>query len=259
MLNILCHGRYIAGSSLLHRTDPRTKIALTLLFITAVFWVDSYPGLILMLLFSIVIAWQIGRPLENSLKGLKPIIFLAILTATAHLLFDGGAGFAESGLLSHLSRDGAGRAVKMIVRLIVLVSGSSLLTCTTTPLALTDGLRWLLQPLGRIGLPVAEIATMMSLALRFIPVIAEETERLIKADPLFRDRNLAQKAKMMVPLLLPLFSQVVRRGEALATAMDARCFGACQNRTRMQPLRFSAADLTSSGILLFFLVSLSLF
>lgn len=259
MLNTLCHGRYIAGSSLLHRTDPRTKIILTLLFITAVFLLKSYTSLLLMLLFSFVIARQAGRPLENSFKGLKPIIFLAIFTASAHLLFDGGGGFAESGLLSHLSRDGAGRAARMTLRLMVLVSGSSLLTCTTTPLALTDGLRWLLQPLGRIGLPVTEIATMMSLALRFIPVIAEETERLIKADPLFSDSNLAQKAKMMVPLLLPLFSQVVRRGEALSTAMDARCFGACQNRTRMEPLRFSAADLTSSGVLLIFLVLLLLF
>jgi energy-coupling factor transport system permease protein len=259
MLNTLCYGRYIDGRSLLHRTDPRTKIALTLLFISAVFIAQSYTNLLLMLLFSFLIAWQSGRPLANSLKGLKPIIFLAIFTASAHLLFGGGGGFAESGLLSHLSRDGAGRAVKMILRLTVLVSGSSLLTCTTTPLALTDGLRWLLNPLRRIGLPVSEIATMMSLSLRFIPVIAEETERLIKADPCFHGKNLAQKAKSIAPLLLPLFSQVVRRGEALATAMDARCFGACQNRTRMEPLRFSAADLSSSGVMLLFLVSLSFF
>lgn len=259
MLNTLCHGRYIAGRSLLHRADPRTKIILTLLFMSAVFLVERYTSLALMLLFSFVIAWQTGRPVENSLKGLKPIIFLALFTATAHLLFGSGAGFAESGLLSHISRDGAGRALKMIVRLGVLVSGSSLLTCTTTPLALADGLQWLLKPLGRIGLPVTEIATMLSLALRFIPVIAEETERLIKAEPHFHDSSLLQKATRMAPLLLPLFSQVVRRGEALATAMDARCFGACQNRSRMQPLRFSAADLASSGVMLLFLVSLSLF
>lgn len=260
MLNVMSNGRYIDGKSLLHRSDPRTKIVLTLVFALGVLAARSPLTLALLLLFSFGMAQYVGRPLRHSLRGLKPIVYLAAFTAVAHLFFSGGPALAESGLLSHVSRNGAGRSLMMILRLTVLVNGTSLLTATTTPLTLTDGLQWLMKPLQRVGLQVGEIAMMMSLALRFIPVIAEESEMLIKkqsADfPHLAGTNLLQRTRSCLPLIMPLFAGVVRRGDALATAMDARCYGACTERTRMQPLRLSSPDLVSAGVVLAFVITL---
>jgi energy-coupling factor transport system permease protein len=260
MLNALSNGRYSAGSSLLHRTDPRTKIVLTLLFTLGVFAIRTPVTLILLLLLCFGMAQHAGRPLRHSLRGLKPIVPLAVFTAIAHLLLDGGPALADSGILSHVSRDGAERSLMMILRLTVLMSGASLLTVTTTPLTLTDGLQRLMKPLQRLGVPVGEIAMMMTLSLRFIPVIAEESKRLIAeqsaSSPHHVGGTLLQRARNCLPLILPLFAAVIRRGNALATAMDARCYGACQERTRMHPLRFSATDIRSGGVVLFFFLLL---
>lgn len=263
MLKAMSFGSYIPGNSILHRTDPRTKITLTLFFIIVTFLERSNQALTVMLLFTFGMAWLAGRTLQHSLRGLKPIIYMAAFTATAHLFFDGGPALAESGILTFISRDGAWRSLRMILMLTVLASGTSLLTATTTPLALSDGLQWLMKPLRCIGLPVNDIALMMSLSLRFIPVIAEEAERLINShkehSAVFSDGILLQRARSCIPLLIPLFAGVVRRGDALATAMDARCYGACQERTRMHPLRLSSADFISSGVVLAFLIMLLYF
>lgn len=257
MLKMMLHGRYIKGSSIIHRADPRTKLALTLTFITVALTTRQYSSLLLMLLFTIALAQGVGRPLGDSLRGLRPIIYLALFTTTAHLFFDSGPSLAENGILSLISKEGAERSLKMILRLTVIVSTTSLLTCTTTPLTLMDGLQWMLKPLARLGLPVAEMATMTSLSLRFIPLIAEETEQLIKRTPEFMNGTLFQRTRQCGPLLMPLFAGVVRRGDLMATAMDARCFGAHQMRTRMCPLKFSVADISCAVIMLAFLVVLS--
>lgn len=260
MLNSMSNGRFVPGDSLLHRSDPRTKIVLTVVFALVVFMVRSPLILLLMLLFSFGIARQIGRPLRHSLRGLKPIVYLAAFTAIAQLFFGGGSVLAETGVLSHISRDGAGRSLLMILRLTVLVNGTSLLTVTTTPLTLTDGLQWLLKPLQRLGLQVNGIATIMSLALRFIPTIADEANKLIKEQHAkseqFASGSLLRRSRLCLPLIMPLFASVVQRGDALATAMDARCFGACKPRTRMHPLRFSSLDIIIAGVVLAFFITL---
>ena len=242
MLNAMSSGRYIPGSSVIHRADPRTKIVLTLIFILMVFLFTSYLSLTLLLLFSFGMARHAGKPLQHFVRGLKPIIYLAAFTVVMHIFSGGGTPLAESGILSHISRGGVERSLKMILRLILLVSGTSLLTCTTTPLTLTDGLEWLLRPLRRVGVPVSDLALMMSISLRFIPLIAEEAERIVKVHSSrsvgLASVGLLQRAKIYSPLLMPLFAGVIRRGDALSTAMDARCFGACPERTRMRPLRF---------------------
>lgn len=260
MLNALSNGRYSAGTSLLHRSDPRTKIVLTLVFTLVVFALRTPVTLVLLLLLSFCVAQHAGRPLRHSLRGLKPIVYLAAFTAGAHLLFDGGPALAESGILSHVSHDGAERSLMMFLRLTVMVTGTSLLTVTTTPLTLTDGLQWLMKPLQRIGVPVGEIALMMALSLRFMPVIAEEAKRLIAGQsarsPHHADRTLLLRAKSCLPLVLPLLAGVVCRGNTLVTAMDARCYGACRERTRMHPLLFSRTDILCGGVVLFFLLLL---
>jgi len=260
MLNALSNGRYCAGASLLHRSDPRTKIVLTLLFTLVVFALRTPVTLVLLLLLSFCMAQYAGRPLRHSLRGLKPIVYLMTITAFAHLLFDGGPTLAESGILSHVSHDGAERSLMMILRLTVVINGTSLLTVTTTPLTLTDGLQWLMKPLQRIGVPVGEIALMMTLSLRFMPVIAEEAKLLIAEQsnhsPQYADRSLLLRAKSCLPLVMPLLAGVVRRGNSLVTAMDARCYGACLERTRMHPLLFSRIDILCGGVGLFFLLLL---
>jgi energy-coupling factor transport system permease protein len=260
MLNALASGRYLPGRSILHRSDPRSKIVLTLIFALVAVAARSYLTLILMLLMSFGMAQGIGRSLRHSLRGLKPVAYLAVFTAISQLFFGGGPALAESGVLSLLSREGGERSLMMILRLAVLVNGTSLLTATTPPLTLAAGLQWLMKPLQRLGLPVGEIAMMMSLALRFIPVVAEEAEKLFKEhaarSPQFAGGNLLQRARSCMPLVVPLFTSVVRRGDALAAAMDARCYGACPERTRMHPLRFASADITCVEVMLVFLVIL---
>lgn len=260
MLNALSSGQYIAGRSLLHRSDPRTKLALTLVFTLIVFTVRSPVTLVLLLLLSFGAAQHVGRPFKNSLRGLKPIVNLAAFTAVAQIFFSGGPALAESGILSHFSRDGAEHSLMMILRLTVLVNGTSLLTATTTPLTMTDGLQWLMNPLRRVGLQVSEIALMMSLTLRFMPVIAEEARGLAAEQstrfPQLAGGNLLQRGRCYLPLVMPLFAGVCRRGDALATAMDARCYGACPQRSHMHPLRFTTADLLCGGVVLFILLFL---
>jgi energy-coupling factor transport system permease protein len=260
MLNALSNGRYSAGASLLHRSDPRTKIILTLLFTLVVFALHAPVTLVLLLLLSFCMAQYAGRPLRHSLRGLKPIAYLAAFTAFTHILFDGGPTLAESGILSLVSHDGAERSLMMILRLTVVINGTSLLTVTTTPLTLADGLQWLMKPLQRIGVPVGEIAMMMTLSLRFMPVIAEEAQRLIAEQstrsPHHADRSLLLRAKNCLPLVMPLLAGVVSRGNTLVTVMDARCYGACRERTRMHPLLFSRTDILCGGVVLFLLLLL---
>jgi energy-coupling factor transport system permease protein len=183
-------------------------------------------------------------------------LWLAGCAVFLNIFFVAGTPVAASGILSHLSWEGLDRSARMVLRLVLLVSSATLLTATTTPLALTAGLERLLQPLKRIKVPVQQLAMLLALALRFLPVIVEEAERIIKAQtsrsPAFNSGNLRQRLQSYSPLLLPLFVAVFRRGEALATAMEARCYRGDIERTRMRPLHFSSADLTSSVVMLLF-------
>lgn len=261
-LPLLTLGSYAAGCSLLHRADPRSKILLALLFMVALYGVESYPAFFLLGLFTLLTTLGIGRSLTDSWRGLRPILWLAGCAAFFNIFFVSGAPVATSGLLSYVSWEGLDRSAKMALRLILLVSSATLLTATTTPLVLTAGLESLLQPLKRIKFPVPQLAMLLALALRFIPVIVEEAARMIKTQapstPVNNNGRLRQRLQNYVPLLFPLFVAIYRRGEALATAMEARCYRVDVERTRMRPLKFSAADLVSSVVMFLLLASLFL-
>jgi energy-coupling factor transport system permease protein len=255
MLNDMTMGRYFPGRSLLHRSDPRTKIVLTLLFIGITFALKSYPALLLLLIMISGIAFRTGTPLQQSLRSLRLVLYLAVVAVVANLLFIKGEPLIDYGLLRHISREAVDISVKMVLRLVLLAGAASLLTFTTTPFALTDGLEKLLAPLNRIGLPVSEIALMMLIALRFMPVIVDEAEKLIKIQSArsadFNRGNLLRRTGSYLPLFIPLFAGIARRGDAMATAMEARCYRGGRGRTKMRPLEFSGADIAVvAGMLL---------
>ena len=253
-------GGYSAGDSLLHRSDARSKILLALLFMVTLYSVESYSAFFLLGAFILLTTLGIGRSLRDSWRGWRPILWLAACAAFFNIFFVSGAPLATSGILSYLSYEGLHRSAKMMLRLILLVSSATLLTATTSPLALTAGLESLLQPLKRIKVPVQQLAMLLALALRFIPVIVEEAAKSIQArtarSPTFKQGGLRQRLQGYIPLLFPLFVAIFRRGEALATAMEARCYRGDMERTRMRPLQFSAADLLSSALLLVLLTVL---
>jgi len=229
---------------------------------TAAFLVDSYPALLLLLGSILFVAFLSGKPLRYALRGLKPVLFLALFAVVMNLFSVSGTPLTEHGILSHISREGIDLALKMVLRLLLLASVASLLTFTTTPLSLTDGLERLMKPLNRIKVPVHEIAMMISIALRFIPAILKEADRIIKAQA-SRSADLAggnalQRARNFMPNILPLFAGAFRRGDDLATAMEARCYRGNRGRTSMRPPGFSLADLTSAAVMVVFLTTLML-
>ncbi|MDD2851322.1 MAG: energy-coupling factor transporter transmembrane component T [Desulfuromonadaceae bacterium] len=262
MLKAINMSRYSHGTSLAHRLDPRTKIILTLLFMAAVFLSQSFPTLLILLLLTLTLAKLVGKPFRNFLRGLKPILWLALFTVVINTFFIPGFPLSESGILRHVSREGLTLSEIMILRLILLVSATSLLTYSTSPLAMTDGLEKLMKPLNRIGVPVHEIAMMMAIALRFMPVVVEEAEKLIKAQSsrfaTFNTGSLWQRATHHLPLVVPLFVGVIKRGDALATAMEARCYRGGCGRTRMRPMEFSGADIACGVAMLIVLIVLML-
>ena len=259
MLKALSLGCYCPGSSVLHRADPRTKILLTLLFMTLAYLVQSYAALLLLLLLTLGLADRGGTPLRQSLRSMKLILQLAVVAAAVNLLAVQGTPLIDSGLFRHITREGIDISARMILRIILLAGVSSLLTATTTPFALSDGVERLLKPLQRIGVPVAEIALMLLIALRFLPVIVNEAEKLIMAQTAhatdFNRGNLLQRIRSYLPLFIPLFAGVARRGDAMATAMEARCYRGSAGRSRMRLHEFTTADLVCIGVTL---VSLSL-
>lgn len=261
-LPLLTLGSHSPGRSLLHRADPRSKIVLTLLFMMTLYSVKSYPALLFLFVVTLLAGLGIGRSFKTSWRGLRPILWLAACAAFFNLFFVSGVPVAISGILSYVSWEGLDRSAKMALRLILLVSSATLLTATTTPYALTAGLESLLQPLKRIKIPVQQLAMLLALALRFIPIIVEEAARIIKAQTLcsssIKNGSLRQRLQNYVPLLFPLFGAIFRRGEALATAMEARCYRVDLERTRMHPLKFSSADLASSVVMVLLMTLLFL-
>jgi energy-coupling factor transport system permease protein len=253
-------GGYSPGDSLLHRSDARSKILLALLFMVTLYSVESYDAFFLLGAFMLLTTLGIGRSLGDSWRGLRPILWLAACAAFFNIFFVSGAPLATSGILSYLSYEGLHRSAKMMLRLILLVSSATLLTATTSPLALTAGLESLLQPLKRVKVPVQQLAMLLALALRFIPVIVEEAAKSLKEraarSPALNTGGLRQRLQGYIPLLFPLFVAIFRRGEALATAMEARCYRGDLQRSRMRALQFSPADLISCAVLLVLLTVL---
>ncbi|MCX7843635.1 MAG: energy-coupling factor transporter transmembrane protein EcfT [Clostridia bacterium] len=248
-------GQYIPGNSFVHRADPRTKILLVILYMAVTFMAFSYTAFLMLALFTIVAVIASDIPLGYTIKGLKPVLFIVLFTAAVNLFTVSGTPVFELWFLK-ITREGIELSIKMALRLTLLIMGASLLTYTTTPIALTDGIEKLLKPTERLGVPVHEIAMMMAIALRFIPTILEETEKIIKAQSSrgadFDTGNIMQKAKSFIPVLVPLFISAFRRADDLATAMEARCYRGSKGRTRMKQLKFTAADIVVSSVMLIF-------
>ncbi len=249
MLKDITLGQYYPGESILHKSDPRTKIILVIAYMVVIFLVDTFTGYIISILFTLLSAVVSDIPLKYVFRGLKPIIFIALFVMVLNILTIKGTPLLEYGII-HISYEGVETAVKMIIRLMLLVLAASLLTLTTTPILLTDGIEKLMAPLRIIKVPVHEIAMMMTIALRFIPTLLEETEKIMKAQASrgadFDTGNLVQRAKSFVPVLIPLFLSAFRRADELASAMESRCYRGGEGRTRMKQLKLGRYDVVIS-------------
>ena len=258
MLRDITLGQYYQTESAVHRLDPRVKLIATIVFIISLFLVDNFWGYLtagLFLVFSIRLSHV---PFKFMVKGMKAILFLLIFTVIFNLFLTPGQPLVSIWRLT-ITREGLETAVKMAIRLSFLIIGSSVMTLTTTPNNLTDGMESLMKPLRRLHVPVHEIAMMMSIALRFIPILLEETDKIMKAQMArgadFESGNLIQKAKSLVPLLVPLFISAFRRASDLAMAMEARCYRGGEGRTKMKPLIYKRRDAIAFAVLFVYLAA----
>lgn len=256
MIRDITLGQFYPADSLLHRMDPRAKLVGTFVFIISIFVFNTVPGYAVATLFLGSMIALSKVPLKFMLKGLKAIFMLLLITMVFNALLTPGNVLWQWGFLK-VTEEGLRLAGKMAIRLIYLVIGSSVMTLTTTPNHLTDGLERLLRPLNKIHVPVHEISMMMSIALRFIPILLEETDKIMKAQIArgadFENGNLIQKAKNMVPLLVPLFISAFRRANDLAMAMEARCYHGGEQRTQMKPLHYEKRDRVAYVVLVVYL------
>ncbi len=245
MLRDITLGQYYHADSVIHRLDPRVKLVTTLLFIVSLFIVDNFIGYAIAGAFLICLIKVSKVPFRFIVRGMKAIVFLLILAVVFNLFLTPGEVLFTFWKLT-ITKEGIRTAVFMAIRLTFLIIGSSLMTLTTTPNQLTDGMEKLLSPLKKLHVPVHEISMMMAIALRFIPILLEETDKIMKAQIArgadFESGNLIKKAKSLVPLLVPLFLSAFRRANDLAMAMEARCYRGGDNRTKMKPLVYHRQD-----------------
>lgn len=260
MIRDITIGQYYPAQSPIHRLDPRVKIVCTLIFLVSLFVQNSVLGYALAFVFLACMIHVSKVPAKFIGKGLKPIVILLLFTVAMNLfLTRGGAVLFHWGIIT-ITETGLRTSVFMAVRLVLLVAGSSLMTFTTTPNGLTDGLEKLLHPLNRIHVPVHEISMMMSIALRFIPILLEEIDKIMKAQIArgadFESGNIIQRAKAMIPILVPLFVSAFRRANDLAMAMEARCYHGGEGRTKMKPLKYHYQDRLAYAITWGYLIAI---
>lgn len=238
-------GQYIPGNSLIHRLDPRTKIISSIVFIIILFIAESFWEYAFLAAFTFLLIFISRVPIKFILKGIKPLLIIIIFTLVLHAFLNTGTVIWQWGPFM-LTYEGIKLGLLMAARLILLVIATSLLTLTTSPIALTDGIERLLNPFRKIGIPAHELAMMMTIALRFIPTLMEEAEKIMKAQMArgadFESGNLIQRGKNMIPLLVPLFINAFRRADELAMAMEARCYRGGENRTRLRQLQITSLD-----------------
>lgn len=246
MMKNITMGQYYPVDSWVHRLDPRTKILLTIAMIVAVFVVKTMVGYGLILGFMYLVSRLSNIPFKMLMKGVKPLKFILILTFILNLFFNTGTTMLVEWSFLKISYEGLSTAIHYSLRLVFLVLGTSLMTLTTSPIALSDGIEMLLSPLKKIRFPAHELAMMMSIALRFIPTLMEEADKIMKAQMArgadFESGNLLGRAKAMVPLLVPLFVSAFRRAGDLAMAMESRCYHGGENRTRLRVLKITKND-----------------
>ena len=257
MLRDITIGQYYPVSSPLHRLDPRTKLAGTMLYLLSLFMTDRLTGYLIATVFLFTVIRLSRVPFRFMVKGLKAIILLLALSVSFNMFLTPGRELFRLSFIS-ITYEGLFTAAFMAIRLVYLVLGSSIMTLTTTPNALTDGLEKSLGFMKRFGVPVHEIAMMMSIALRFIPILVEETDKIMKAQTArgadFESGGLIKKARAMVPLLVPLFISAFRRALDLSMAMEARCYHGGEGRTKMRPLRYGKNDRIAYVIVIIYFI-----
>ncbi len=246
MLKDITLGQYFPGDTIVHRLDARTKLILVVLYIVALFQSNGWVSYIAVLLATVAcMALSKIKP-GTIFKGLKPMLFIIVLTAALNIFYTQGTPILPGWIVTW---EGIARSVKMILRIVLLITGTFLLTYTTSPIALTDGLELLLDPLKKIKVPVHEMTMMMSMALRFIPTLIEETDKIMSAQKArgadFETGSLVQRAKALLPVLVPLFVSAFRRADELAVAMESRCYHGGEGRTSMKQPKMLARDWTA--------------
>ena len=252
MLKDITLGQYFPGNSVIHRLDPRAKLIMLVVYIVALFlaksWV-SYAVMLIFLLFTIKIS---TIPPKSIIRGMKPLVMILVFTGVLNLFFTReGRTLVHVGFLV-ITEGGLTRAVFMMARILMLITGTFLLTYTTSPISLTDGLEALLNPLKKVHVPVHELSMMMCIALRFIPTLIEETDKIMSAQKArgadFETGSLMERAKALIPILVPLFIGAFRRADELATAMECRCYQGGEGRTKMKLLRYRRNDMAAFGL-----------
>ena len=262
MIRDITIGQYYPAKSPLHKLDPRVKLVSTLLYLISLFLFRSIPGYLVATFFLVWIVRLSKVPFGHIVKGLRPIIMLLMITVIFNLFLTRGETVLLHVWVLTVTAEGLRNAIYMAIRLVYLIIGSSLMTFTTTPNELTDGIEALLNPLNKIHVPVHEVAMMMSIALRFIPILLEETDKIMKAQLArgadFESGNIIQRAKAMIPILVPLFVSAFRRANDLAMAMEARCYRGGEGRTKMKPLHYHALDKKAYVIVVVYLAAVVL-
>ena len=252
MLKDITLGQYFPGQSVIHRLDPRTKLVMLVVYIVALFLAESWVSYGLMLVFLVTVIWLSTIPLKSILRGMKPLVMILIFTGVLNLFFAQEGEVIFHFWILTVTTGGLTRAVMMMSRILMLITGTFLLTYTTSPIALTDGLESLMKPLKKIGVPVHELSMMMCIALRFIPTLIEETDKIMCAQKArgadFETGSLMERAKALIPILVPLFISAFRRADELATAMECRCYQGGEGRTKMKLLRYHREDFLSYGV-----------
>ena len=252
MLKDITLGQFFPGNSPIHRLDPRTKLIVMVIYIVALFLAQSWISYGVMFVFLVCVIRTSTIPLKSILRGMKPLIMILVFTGVLTLFFTReGRVLVEWGSIV-ITVDGVKRAILMVARILMLITCTFLLTYTTSPIALTDGLESLMGPLKKIGVPVHELSMMMCIALRFIPTLIEETDKIMCAQKArgadFENGNLVERARALIPILVPLFVSAFRRADELATAMECRCYQGGQGRTKMKMLRYHRNDMMAFGI-----------
>lgn len=255
MIRDITFGQYYPGDSVIHRLDPRVKIIWTLVYLVMIFFVRDFIGYAIILLMLAGTIKAAGIPFKYVARGMKPIAFILALTLILNLFLFDGKVLLELGPLQ-ITDKGVHQAVFIAFRLVLLIFGTSLLTYTTKPMQLTDGFEYLMGPLAKVGFPANEVAMMMSIALRFIPTLLEETDKIMKAQQArgadFETGNVITRIKSMIPLIIPLFVSSFRIAQELAMAMEARCYRGGKGRTRLHPMKYKKADYAAYAVTLIF-------
>ena len=246
MLKDITLGQYFPGNSVIHRLDPRSKLIVVILYIVALFIAKSWISYGLLLLFLLTCIRVSGIPPKAIVRGMKPLVVILVFTGVLNLFYSEGGRVLVQFWIFTITTEGLKRAIFMVGRILMLITGTFLLTYTTSPICLTDGLESLMNPLKKIHVPVHELAMMMCIALRFIPTLIEETDKIMNAQKArgadFETGSIVERAKALVPVLVPLFISAFRRADELATAMECRCYQGGEGRTKMKLLRFTRWD-----------------